>query len=249
MQQVTLVTGASRGIGAATARQLAASGHDVAISYRSEAGAAAEVAASVTGAGRRALVVRADTTVEDDVERMFDLVEAELGRLTGLVNNAGVTSPIGPLVELASADLRRVVEVNLIGTVLCARRAAQQMATGRGGAGGAIVNVSSGAATLGSPGEYVHYAAAKAAVDALTVGMAKELAADGIRVNAVAPGLVDTELHARESGEPDRLRRVGPNVPLGRAGHPEEIAAPIVWLLSPEASYTTGAVLRVAGGR
>jgi len=241
---VTVVTGGSRGIGAATARRLASAGHDVAISYHREAAAAEQVAQSVRAAGGACLVVRADTSVEADVTHLFDAVAAELGRPTGLVNNAGITSRIGRFVDLSAADLRRVVDVNIIGYVLCAQRAVRAMT----GAGGAIVNVSSGAATLGSPGEYVHYAAAKAAVDTLTLGLARELAAESIRVNAVAPGIVRTEIHARESGEPDRLARVAPLVPMRRPAEPDEIAAPIAWLLSREASYVTGAVLRVAGG-
>jgi len=244
-----VVTGGSRGIGAATARKLAAAGHDVAISYLREADGAEAVATSVIERGRRCLVVQADTSVEADVERLFDTVAAELGQVTGLVNNAGITSPAGRLVDTSTADIRRVVEVNVIGSLLCSRRAAQAMSVRGGGAGGAIVNVSSGAATLGSPGEYVHYAASKAAVDTLTIGLAQELAPDGIRVNAVAPGLVRTEIHARGARDPGRLERLTPRVPMGRPGEPDEIAAPIVWLLGPEASYTTGAILRVAGGR
>ncbi|MEU5312872.1 SDR family oxidoreductase [Streptomyces sp. NPDC021562] len=242
---VTVVTGGSRGIGAATCLRLAADGHDVVIGYVRDADAAATVAEGVAKAGARCAVVQVDTAVEADVERLFDTAERELGAVTGLVNNAGVTGPLGRLADAGTADLRRVVEVNLLGTLLCARRAAREMAR-RGS--GAIVNVSSGAATLGSPGEFVHYAATKAAVDALTVGLAKELGPDGVRVNAVAPGAVDTEMHAA-MGDPDRARRIGAGVPLGRVGLPEEIAAAIAWLLSPEASYTTGTVLRVAGGR
>lgn len=249
MAPVTVVTGGSRGIGAATAVRLAKAGHDVVINYRLEAAAAESVAAAVRQAGRRCLVVAADITVEAEVERMFDQVVDVLGPPTGLVNNAGVTSRAGPFLDLSTADLRRVVDVNLIGTVLCARRAARLMATSRGGAGGAIVNISSGAATVGSPGQYVHYAAAKAAVETLTIGLAKELAADGIRVNAVAPGVIRTEIHARETGDPDRPERAAGSVPLGRPGEPDEVAAPIEWLLSPEASYITGAILRVTGGR
>jgi NAD(P)-dependent dehydrogenase (short-subunit alcohol dehydrogenase family) len=248
VQQVTVVTGGGRGIGAATVRRLSAAGHDLAIAYHRDPDAAEAVGGAVRAAGRRAVVVRADVAIEDDVERLFDTAIAQLGPVTGLVNNAGVTSPLGRLVELSTKDLRRVVEVNLVGSVLCARRAAQEMSTGSGGAGGAIVNVSSSAATIGSPGEYVHYAAAKAAVDALTIGLAKELAADGIRVNCVAPGLVHTDIHAA-SGDPGRPARLAPGIPMGRAGEPDEVAAAICWLLGPDASYTTGAILRVAGGR
>lgn len=242
MGAVTVVTGGSRGIGAATVRRLAAAGNDVVLCYRRDRNAAAAVLESVREAGRQGLAVQADTTNPDDVVRLFDAAE-ELGELTGLVNNAGVTSPIGPFVDLTLADLRHVIDVNLIGYVLCAQQAARRM-----DAGGAIVNVSSAAATLGSPGEYVHYAAAKAATDTLTVGLAKELGPRGIRVNAVSPGVVWTDIHA-ESGEPQRPARVASQVPLGRAGEADEIAAAIVWLLGSDASYTTGAVLRVAGGR
>ncbi|MEW1775401.1 SDR family oxidoreductase [Streptomyces sp. NPDC086777] len=242
---VTVVTGGSRGIGAATCLRLAADGHDVVIGYVRDGDAAEAVAQGVRKSGARCAVVRVDTSVEAEVEGLFDVAERELGAVTGLVNNAAVTGPFGPLADAGTADLRRVVEVNLLGTLLCSRRAAQVMAA-RGT--GAIVNVSSAAATLGSPGEYVHYAATKAAVDALTVGLAKELGPDGVRVNAVAPGVIDTEIHAA-MGDPGRAERVGHTTPLGRAGRPEEIAAAIAWLLSPEASYTTGTVLRVSGGR
>ncbi|MDG4787045.1 SDR family oxidoreductase [Micromonospora sp. WMMD1102] len=242
MTPLTVVTGGSRGIGAATVRQLAAEGHDLVFCYRSDGTAADEVVRDVTAAGRRCLAVRADTTDPDQVTRLFDRA-GELGELTGLVNNAGVTSPIGPFTELTVDDLRHVVDVNLIGYVLCAQQAARRMRPG-----GAIVNVSSGAATLGSPGEYVHYAAVKAATDTLTVGLAKELGPRGIRVNAVAPGIIRTEIHAR-SGQPDRPDQAAAAIPLGRAGEPDEVAAAITWLLGPGASYTTGTVLRVAGGR
>ncbi|MFJ3759072.1 SDR family NAD(P)-dependent oxidoreductase [Streptomyces sp. NPDC090080] len=242
---VTVVTGGSRGIGAATCLRLAADGHDVVIGYVRDADAAESVARGVRGTGARCAVVPVDTAVEADVERLFDTAERELGAVTGLVNNAAVTGPLGRLADTGTADLRRVVEVNLLGALLCSRRAARLMAP-RGQ--GAIVNVSSAAATLGSPGEYVHYAATKAAVDALTVGLAKELGPDGVRVNAVAPGAVDTDMHAA-MGDPGRAQRIGAAVPLGRAARPEEIAAAIAWLLSPDASYTTGAVLRVSGGR
>ncbi|GIG87622.1 SDR family NAD(P)-dependent oxidoreductase [Plantactinospora endophytica] len=241
MTPVTVVTGGGRGIGAATVRRLAAAGHDVVFCYRRDSDAADAVLRDIAAAGRQGHAVRADTTDPDQVVRLFDTAE-KLGELTGLVNNAGVTSPIGPFVDLTVTDLRRVVDVNLIGYVLCAQQAARRLRPG-----GAIVNVSSAAATLGSPGEYVHYAAVKAATDTLTVGLAKELAPRGIRVNCVAPGVVDTEIHTI-SGVPDRAQRAAGRIPLGRAGRADEIAAAIVWLLGEDASYTTGTVLRVAGG-
>jgi glucose 1-dehydrogenase len=242
---VTLVTGGSRGIGAATCLRLAQDGHDVALAYVRDEQAAGETVAAVRAAGARCVAVRADTSDEADVERLFDTVAAELGPLTGLVNNAGVSGRLSRLADATTEDLRRVVDVNLFGTLLCCRRAARDL-TANGG--GAIVNISSGAATLGSPGEYVHYAASKAAVDTLTLGLSKELAPDGIRVNGVAPGLVDTDMHAA-MGDPDRPARMAPQIPLRRAGEPAEIAAAVAWLLSAEASYATGTVLRVAGGR
>ncbi|MGC0378660.1 NAD(P)-dependent dehydrogenase (short-subunit alcohol dehydrogenase family) [Streptomyces sp. SAI-229] len=211
---VTVVTGGSRGIGAATCLRLAAEGHDVAVNYIRDAAAAEEVAERVRAAGARAVTVRADTSVEADVDRLFEVAERELGPLTGLVNNAAVTGPLGRFTEVGTDVLRRVVDVNLIGTLLCTRRAAQLM-TPRGE--GVIVNISSGAATLGSPGEYVHYAATKAAVDTLTLGLAKELGPDGVRVNAVAPGLIDTEMHAA-MGAPDRAREMAGSIPLRRGG-------------------------------
>lgn len=239
--RLTVVTGGSRGIGAATCRHLAADGHDVVLSYRRNATAAESVLAQVRAAGRRGAAVQADTSKPDDIVQLFEAAD-ELGELTGLVNNAGVTSPIGPFVDLKLADLRRVVDVNLVGYVLCAQQAVRRMA-----AGSAIVNVSSSAATLGSPGEYVHYAAAKAATDALTIGLAKELGPRGIRVNAVSPGIIRTEIHAL-SGEPDRPARLASGVPLGRPGEVDEVAGAIAWLLGPQASFTSGAVLRIAGG-
>ncbi|WP_353941199.1 SDR family oxidoreductase [Streptomyces sp. HUAS MG91] len=241
---ITLVTGGSRGIGAATSLRLARDGHDVALSYVRDKDAAQRTAEAVIAAGARCVVLRGDTSQEADVERMFDSVQEQLGPLTGLVNNAGVTGPFGPLAEARTEDLRRIVDVNVLGVLLCCRRAARDMAQ----TGGAVVNVSSAAATLGSPGDYVHYAASKAAVDTLTVGLSKELGPAGIRVNAVAPGIIDTEIHAT-GGDPDRAERMAGGVPLRRAGQAEEIAAAIAWLLSADASYTTGTVLRVAGGR
>ncbi|MFC4504730.1 MULTISPECIES: SDR family NAD(P)-dependent oxidoreductase [Streptomyces] len=242
---VTVVTGGSRGIGAAVCGRLAVDGHDLVVGYVRDAEAAERVAGGVREAGGRAVVVRVDTSDEAAVERLFEVAETRLGAVTGLVNNAAVTGPLGRLADADTADLRRVVDVNLVGALLCARRAAQLMSA-RGS--GVIVNVSSAAATLGSPGEYVHYAATKAALDALTVGLSKELGPDGIRVNGVAPGLVDTEMHAA-MGDPGRPDRIAPSIPLRRPGRAEEIAAAVAWLMSAEASYTTGAVLRVAGGR
>ncbi|MGW2668151.1 SDR family oxidoreductase [Streptomyces sp. NPDC001272] len=247
MQQrpITVVTGGSRGIGAATCVRLAAEGHDLVLGYAREEAAAEAVAERVRAAGGRCVTVRGDTSRERDVERLFDVAGAELGRVTGLVNNAGVTGPLGRLADARTEDLRRVVEVNLLGYLLCCRRAARDMAQG---GGGAVVNVSSAAATLGSPGEYVHYAATKAGVDALTVGLSKELGPDRIRVNAVAPGVIETDMHVT-MGDPGRPVRTAGTTPLGRPGQPEEIAGAIAWLLSPDASFTTGAVLRVSGGR
>ena len=243
---LTVVTGGSQGIGAATAVHLAGLGHDVVVGYRSSAAEAGAVVAAAEGLGVRAIAVRADVADPADVDALF-AAAAELGPVTGLVANAGLTAHLGDLADTPVEVIRQVIDVNLLGVVLCARRAAQVMSRRRGGAGGAIVTVSSGAATLGSPHEYVHYAAAKAGVDALTMGLAKELADDGVRVNAVAPGLVRTGIHAG-AGDAGRLDRVVGRVPMGRAGEPDEIAPAIAWLLGPEASYCTGAVLRVAGG-
>ncbi|MFF4183412.1 SDR family NAD(P)-dependent oxidoreductase [Streptomyces sp. NPDC001691] len=242
---VTIVTGGSRGIGAAICARLAGDGHDLAVGYVSNSAAAEDVAEAARSAGVRCVTVRADTSQEADVERLFDTAAAELGPVTGLVNNAGVTGPLGPLADSRTGDLRRVIDVNLVGPLLCCRRAARDMAAH---GGGAIVNISSAAATLGGPGDYVHYAASKAAVDALTIGLSKELGQDGIRVNAVAPGIIDTEMHAT-MGDPERPARMAGAIPLGRPGQAPEVAAAVAWLLSPDASYTTGAVLRVSGGR
>jgi NAD(P)-dependent dehydrogenase (short-subunit alcohol dehydrogenase family) len=242
MTPVTVVTGGSRGIGAATVRTLAARGHHVAIGYRQALDEADTLARAIRADGGHAVAVRVDTTSPHDVDDLFDTAARVLGPVTGLVNNAGVTSPAGPLADLRVDDLRHVLDVNLLGALLCARRAAQDLTDG-----GAIVNVSSAAATLGSPHEYVHYAAAKAGVDALTIGLAKELGPRGIRVNCVAPGTVRTDIHTL-SGNPDRPDRMASVIPLGRAGEVDDIATAIAWLLSPEASFTTGAVLRVAGG-
>jgi NAD(P)-dependent dehydrogenase (short-subunit alcohol dehydrogenase family) len=246
-RRAIVVTGGSRGIGAATVRALAADGYDVALGYRADGAAAERVAAQSSAVGARCIAVQADVTREDDVERLFAAAAAQLGPVAGLVSNAGVTGHIGDLADTPVKIIRRVIDVNLVGAVLCARVAAQVMSTSRGGAGGAIVHVSSAAATLGSAHEYVHYAAAKAGIETLTIGLAKELARDGVRVNAVAPGIVDTDIHAA-AGQPDRAQTAAERIPLGRAAEPDEITPAIVWLLSPAAAYTTGAVIRVAGG-
>jgi glucose 1-dehydrogenase len=244
---VTLVTGASGGIGAAVAERLARAGHDLVLGYRRSREGAERVAAAATGQGVRAVCVAGDVVDEADVERLFTAA-AGLGTLTGVVANAGLTAHIGDLADTPVDVIRRVVDVNLLGVVLCVRRAAQLLATSRGGAGGAIVTISSSSTGTGSPHEYVHYAAAKAGVEALTLGLARELARDGVRVNCVAPGLVDTGIHA-DAGDPGRPWRMAPQIPMGRAAEPGEIAAAVVWLLGPEASYVTGATLRVTGGR
>lgn len=243
---LTVVTGGSRGIGAATVLALAREGHDVVFSFRSDTESAESVRIAATERGRRCVAVQADVTVQPDIERLFGAA-AEIGTVTGLVNNAGLTAHLGDLADTPVEVIRNVIDVNLVGVVLCARRAVLAMSTRRGGRGGAIVNISSGAATLGSPHEYVHYAAAKAGVDALTMGLAKEVADEGIRVNAVAPGIVNTDIHAA-AGDSGRAERLVSRIPMGRPGEPEEIAPAIVWLLSAAAAYTTGAVLRVAGG-
>lgn len=242
---VTVITGGSRGIGAAIATRLAADGHHIALGYHSDAEAAQKVAETVraTAAGARCVTVRMDTAQEADVDRLFETAATELGPVTGLVNNAGIGAPVGPLAQADVAAMSRALDVNVLGYLLCARRAILDMT--RTGAGGGIVNISSAAATLGAPGEYVHYAAAKGAVDTMTVGLSKEVAADGIRVNAVAPGVIWTEFHA----DPERPAKQAPGIPLGRAGRPDEIAAAVAWLLSDEASYASGTILRVAGGR
>jgi NAD(P)-dependent dehydrogenase (short-subunit alcohol dehydrogenase family) len=243
-----LVTGGSRGIGAATARLAAEHGYDVCISYRDRAESAQAVVDDIEATGMRALAVRADVSEEEDVVRLFATAQAELGRLVGLVNNAGVLDRQSRVADLQAERIQRILAVNVLGAFLCAREAVRSMSTADGGLGGAIVNVSSRAAVLGGAGEYVDYAASKAAVDALTVGLSREAADVGIRVNAVRPGLIETEIHA-SGGEPGRVSRLGPSVPMGRGGTAEEVAEAIVWLLSDQASYVTGSFLEVSGGR
>lgn len=245
---VLLVTGGSRGIGAATARLAAAQGWAVAVNYTANSLAADEVVRHIRSAGGNAITVQADVADEAQVLRMFEKVDAKLGRLTGLVNNAGVVDVTARLDEMDMARWRRMFDINVMGSLLCAREAVRRMATRHGGDGGAIVNVSSAAARLGAPGQYVDYAAAKGAIDAFTIGLAKEVAADGIRVNAVRPGLIETEIHA-SGGLPNRVNDLKHQVPMQRGGTADEVAQAIVWLLSDAASYTTMSLLEVSGGR
>ena len=248
MNRSLLITGGSRGIGAAAAILAAQRGWDVAINYTRDAAAAERVAAQVRAAGRRALVVQADVAEEAEVLAMFAAVDREFGRLGGLVNNAGVVDMPARVDEMSLQRLQRMFAINLTGSFLCAREAVRRMSTKHGGRGGAIVNLSSAAAKLGSPGQYVDYAASKAGIDLMTLGLAREVATEGIRVNAVRPGIIDTEIHA-SGGLPDRVKQTAPMVPMQRAGTAEEVAQAIVWLLSDDASYTTGTVLDVTGGR
>lgn len=248
MNRIVLVTGASRGIGAATARLAAAAGYAVCVNYRRDRAAAEQVAADVRKAGQDAIAVAADVANEAEVVRLFETVDRELGAITALVNNAGILEKQGRLEDTDAARLGRILATNVTGSFLCAREAVRRMSTRKGGAGGAIVNVSSRAAVLGSPGEYVDYAASKAAVDTLTIGLSREVAEEGIRVNAVRPGFIYTEMHA-SGGEPGRVDRVKAFVPMKRGGEAEEVARAILWLLSDEASYTTGAFIDVSGGR
>ena len=248
MPPITLVTGAGRGIGAAAAVAAARAGHDVVVNYAHDAAAAERVAAQVRGLGRRALVVAADVADEAAVLAMFARVDADFGRLTGLVNNAGIVAMKARLDEMEVARWQRMWDVNLTGSLLCAREAVRRMSGRHGGAGGAIVNLSSAAAKLGAPGMYLDYAASKGAIDTFTVGLAREVATEGVRVNAVRPGIIDTEIHAA-SGDANRAHASAELIPMRRPGSADEVAAAIMWLLSDAASYVTGAVIDVSGGR
>ena len=245
---VILITGGSRGIGAATAILAAKRGYDVAFTYQSNATAANEVAEKIRATGRKALMLQADVAVEADVLSIFKQVDAQLGRLDALVNNAGILEKIMRLEQMDAARWQRVLGVNVIGSFLCAKEAVLRMSTRHGGKGGGIVNVSSVAARIGSPNEFVDYAAAKGAVDSMTIGLAKEVATENIRVNAVRPGLIYTEIHA-SAGEPGRVDRAKEGVPMNRGGNADEIAETILWLLSDQSSYVTGTTIDVAGGR
>jgi len=248
MNPILLITGGSRGIGAATALQAAQRGYTVAVNYTSNEEAADDVVRQIRASGGNAITVQANVAIESQVLAMFDKIDDTLGRLTALVNNAGVLDVAARVDEMSVARLKRMFDINVLGGFLCAREAVLRMSTRHGGAGGAIVNVSSVAARLGGASQYVDYAASKGAIDAFTVGLAKEVALEGIRVNAVRPGIIETDIHA-SGGQPERARQMAPMVPMHRAGSALEVAQAIVWLLSAESSYTTGALLDVAGGR
>jgi len=245
---VLIVTGGSRGIGAATATLAAKRGYAVCVNYRSNQAAAEAVVAGIRDAGGTALAVGADVAVEDDVVRLFETVDAALGPLTALVNNAGILEKQTRVEQIEAARIDRIFATNVRGAFICAREAVRRMSTKNGGQGGAIVNLSSRAAQLGAPGEYVDYAASKGAIDAMTIGLAREVAGEGIRVNAVRPGIIYSDIHA-DGGEPGRVDRLGPTLPMQRGGDAIEVARAILWLLSDEASYSTGTFIDVAGGR
>jgi NAD(P)-dependent dehydrogenase (short-subunit alcohol dehydrogenase family) len=246
-KKIVLITGGSRGIGAATARLAARQGYDVAINYVGNEKAANEVVADVEKSNARGIAIKGDMASETDILRMFDAVD-KFGKLTHVVNNAGIIGNSSKFADAPADMMRRVVDVNVTGAMIVAREAVRRLSTARGGKGGAIVNLGSMASFLGAPGEFVWYAASKGAVDTLTIGLSKEVAGEGIRVNAVAPGLIDTEIHA-SGGQPDRIAKMQSSVPMGRAGKAEEIADAILYLLSEQASYVTGTIMRISGGR
>jgi len=247
-KHVLLVTGGSRGIGAAISRLAALEGYAVCVNYRHGREAANAVVASIVADGGESVAIQADVSVENEVVRLFEQIDSSLGRVTALVNNAGILERQARVEEMDAARISRVFAANVTGSFICAREAVRRMSTRHGGSGGAIVNISSRAARLGAPGKYVDYAASKAAIDTLTIGLAKEVAAEGIRVNAVCPGIIYTDIHA-SGGEPGRVERLKDSIPMKRGGYPEEVARAVLWLLSDAASYTTGALLDVAGGR
>jgi NAD(P)-dependent dehydrogenase (short-subunit alcohol dehydrogenase family) len=248
MSGVLIVTGGGRGIGAATARLAAERGYAVCINYLRDEAAAQAVVQDIRSDGGRAIAVRGDVAAEADVLRLFQESDRSLGPLSALVNNAGIVATRQRLDAMSAERMQRMFATNVLGPFLCAREAVKRMSTRNGGKGGAIVNISSGASRLGSPGEWVDYAASKGAIDTMTIGLSKELAEDGIRVNCVRPGFVNTEIHAG-AGEPDRIERLRDSIPMKRGGEPEEVARAVLWLLSDEASYSTGAILDVTGGR
>ena len=247
-EHVAMITGASRGIGAATARVLARKGYQVCVNFRRDENAANTVVSELVSNGAKAIAIQADISKEDDVIRLFEAVDQELGPITALVNNAGILLPQMRVEDMDASRINQILEVNVTGAFLCCKEAVKRMSTRHGGNGGSIVNVSSAASRLGAAGEYVDYAASKGAIDTLTRGLALEVAAEGIRVNCVRPGYIETQMHA-DGGEPDRVARLADSIPLKRGGTPEEVANAIYWLLSDDASYSTGSFVDLAGGR